>query len=72
MTNNEDTSRAYYNNLWQTDLPKKIKITNWRIYNNYIPTFGILCFRRVSNSALCPRRREGTEALEHVIRDYLE
>ncbi|KAH1092300.1 hypothetical protein J1N35_019557 [Gossypium stocksii] len=28
IDNSEDTSKEYYNNLWQADLPSKIKITN--------------------------------------------
>lgn len=38
------TNKVVLKSLWKTDLPTKIKITNWRIYNNNIPIFNNLKF----------------------------
>ncbi|KAG8497303.1 hypothetical protein CXB51_008543 [Gossypium anomalum] len=69
MANNNIIGREFYNNLWHIDIPNKIRITNWRIYNNYIPTFRNLYNKRISNSVMCLRCKEGPETLEHAIRD---
>ncbi|MBA0804172.1 hypothetical protein Gohar_014319, partial [Gossypium harknessii] len=76
----EDTSEPrHYNNghtifykkLRQTNLPSKVKITIWRLFNNYIPTYCNLHYRRLRSSAVCPRCSDGTETIEHVFRDCI-
>ncbi|KAK5787366.1 hypothetical protein PVK06_042020 [Gossypium arboreum] len=76
----EDTSEPrHYNNghtifykkLRQTDLPSKVKITIWRLFNNYIPTYCNLHYRRLRSSAVCPRCSDGTETIKHVFRDCI-
>lgn len=60
--------KNFYKRLWTLDLPPKIKITNWRIASNYLPTFGNLYYRRLMGSATCRRRQYGGETREHLFR----
>ncbi|MBA0799813.1 hypothetical protein Gohar_010302 [Gossypium harknessii] len=46
----ENTVTQFYKNLWQTYLHGKVKIRNWKVYNNFIPTFDNLQFK--TNKAL--------------------
>ncbi|MBA0776681.1 hypothetical protein Gotri_011646 [Gossypium trilobum] len=68
-TNIIDINTFFHEELWQTDLPGKIKITNWRVYNGYIPTMGNLHYKRICNNAMCPCYREMAESMEHTFRD---
>ncbi|KAA3474069.1 LINE-1 reverse transcriptase isogeny [Gossypium australe] len=43
-----------YKRLWNIDLPSKIKITTWRIMNNFVSTYANLYYRGLMNSANCP------------------
>ncbi|MFQ6661549.1 hypothetical protein Gotur_029671 [Gossypium turneri] len=61
----------FYNKLRLTNLPSKVKITIWRLFNNYIPTYWNLHYRRLRSSAVCPRCSDGTETIEHVFRDCI-
>lgn len=65
-------NKAVLKSLWQTNLSTKIKITNLRVYKNYIPTFSNLKFRWVCNSDVFQRFKSVVEMLEHAFRDFPE
>lgn len=67
--NYPNTCMYYYRKVWQSKLPGKIKITNWRVFNNFLPTNNNLYYKSINNSAVCPRCTDGIETLEHVFRD---
>lgn len=54
-TNNEPyLYRNYYKKLWHIEAPSKVKITNWKGFNNFIPNLNNLAFRRLGNETTCP------------------
>ncbi|KAG8481351.1 hypothetical protein CXB51_026276 [Gossypium anomalum] len=55
----------FYKQLWELQLPNKIKILAWKVSWNFIPTMVNLHQRRVVPTAICPRCRTGTENLRH-------
>ncbi|MBA0755455.1 hypothetical protein Gogos_020301, partial [Gossypium gossypioides] len=54
---------------YRVNLPEKIKITVWRIFNNLILNFHNLYNKRLVGSAVCPKCARGVENLEHDFRD---
>ncbi|KAK5793101.1 hypothetical protein PVK06_034237 [Gossypium arboreum] len=59
----------FYKRLWSLDLPPKIKITIWRFFCNFLPTFYNLHYKRLMGSADCHRCQNGMESKEHVFRE---
>ncbi|MBA0645852.1 hypothetical protein Goklo_013892, partial [Gossypium klotzschianum] len=66
-----DSYRFVHNKLWKVQLPRKIKITAWRIFNDYIPSYYILYSRPLRPSALCPWCLVSPESRKHICRDCL-
>ncbi|KAH1106130.1 hypothetical protein J1N35_009898 [Gossypium stocksii] len=62
--------KQLYKKLWSMDLTPKIKITVWRLLNNYLPNFSNLHYRRMLNSPICRRCQSEAETMEHIFRDY--
>lgn len=66
-----DSYRIFYTTLWKLDLPAKVKITVWRVFNNYILSYYNLYNKILRASALCPRCLISIETLEHIFRNCL-
>ncbi|KAG8491705.1 hypothetical protein CXB51_015144 [Gossypium anomalum] len=69
QNNTHSNYRHFYKRIWSLDLPPKIKITNWRLFHNFLPTFCNLHYRRLMRSAICRRCNNGSETREHVFKE---
>ncbi|KAA3467328.1 reverse transcriptase [Gossypium australe] len=47
--------RKFYKKLWLLNLPSKIKVTIWRMSQNYLPTRVNMRHKKLSNNIFCPR-----------------
>ncbi|KAH1107250.1 hypothetical protein J1N35_011018 [Gossypium stocksii] len=63
------TLKTYYTKVWNLEIAAKIKITLWRITNNYMPTLQVLQNRKFAVTNHCPVCGAGEETVEHVFRD---
>ncbi|KAH1107845.1 hypothetical protein J1N35_011613 [Gossypium stocksii] len=62
--------KDFYKKLWSSELLAKIKITIWRILNNYIPTFSNLYYKQLVSNLLCPRCSIDVDSVDHIFRGY--
>ncbi|KAK8527528.1 hypothetical protein V6N12_054735 [Hibiscus sabdariffa] len=60
---------SFFTDMWATDVPAKVKITMWRIVNNFLPTFHNLQLRRLPVNNVCPFCQSHDETVEHLFRD---
>lgn len=58
--------QAFYNRLWNLQLASKIKITFWKIINNYMPTFNSLKAINLTVINICLLSRLMEESVVHV------
>ncbi|KAK5825481.1 hypothetical protein PVK06_020318 [Gossypium arboreum] len=63
------TSRDFYRQLWNLQLPTKLKITIWRISRNFIPTLVNLNHKQLVANMACLRCEGANENLDHVLRE---
>ncbi|KAL4354441.1 hypothetical protein GQ457_06G018800 [Hibiscus cannabinus] len=63
------TLSNFYARVWAVNLPSKIRITMWRIINNFVPTFANLQRRRLNVINSCPFCHSSGESIEHLMRD---
>lgn len=63
--------KNFYNNLWSLQLANKIKITLWRIFQNYIPTFTNLQNRKLQVLNACPLCHASEEYVVHLLGECL-
>ncbi|KAH1081847.1 hypothetical protein J1N35_021608 [Gossypium stocksii] len=68
-TSQNNELRVFYNRIWNLKLANKIKITFWRIANNFLPTLSNLVARRVATSSWCPVCSDAEETVEHLFCD---
>ena len=68
-TNTHSNYKHFYKRIWSLDLPPKIKITNWRLFRNFLPIFCNLHYRILMGSAICRRCHNGPESSEHVFKE---
>lgn len=66
--NNQSIYTLFHKKLWQPELLDKIKITNWKVFNNYIFTLNNLFYKRLGNSVVCPKCTNNFETLKHAFR----
>ncbi|KAK8656947.1 hypothetical protein V6N13_098881 [Hibiscus sabdariffa] len=59
----------FYAGMWGSSLPAKVKITMWRIMNNYLPTYANLQARRLNVINCCPLCKREAENIEHIMRE---
>ncbi|KAL4332661.1 hypothetical protein GQ457_07G043390 [Hibiscus cannabinus] len=64
-----DGSSEFFSALWVINVPAKVKITMWRIVNNFIPTFQNLQIRKMQVANACPFCQSTGETVEHLMRD---
>ncbi|KAK9020488.1 hypothetical protein V6N11_010512 [Hibiscus sabdariffa] len=55
--------------MWAVDVPVKVKVTMWRIANNFLPTFHNLQIRRLPVNKFFPLCQSHGETVEHLMRD---
>lgn len=73
-TGTDDTAqntdlRAFDQRLWNLRVASKIKITFWKIANNFIPTLSNLVARSVAVGSCCPICRGAEETVKHLSRE---
>ncbi|KAK5846323.1 hypothetical protein PVK06_002606 [Gossypium arboreum] len=59
------TTQPFYKQLWELQLPNKIKILAWKVSWNFIPTMVNLHQRRVVPTAICPRNKNLHKGMAH-------
>ncbi|KAK8995953.1 hypothetical protein V6N11_076206 [Hibiscus sabdariffa] len=67
--NHACTLKRFYSELWSMSLPAKVKITTWRVFNNFVSTFDNLQSRRLAVNNMCVFCRSNVESIEHVLGD---
>ncbi|KAK8507581.1 hypothetical protein V6N11_074043 [Hibiscus sabdariffa] len=60
---------SFFTDMWATNVLAKVKITMWRIVNNFLPTFHNLQLRRLPVNNVCPFCQSHGETVEHLFRD---
>lgn len=68
-TSQNNELRVFYNRIWNLKLANKIKITFWRIANNFLPTLSNLVPPRVATSSWCPVCSDAEETVKHLFCD---
>jgi hypothetical protein len=56
-----------WKNLWNMEIPSKIKIFGWRALQGAIQCKGILANRHIENSSSCPTCHDGYEDIKHLV-----
>lgn len=56
-----------WSNLWNLELPPKVKNFAWRTLNNGIPVKAKLYHRKIVEDDKCPCCDEGSETIEHTL-----
>ncbi|KAK8711044.1 hypothetical protein V6N13_146346 [Hibiscus sabdariffa] len=59
----------FYKQMWNVNLPPKVKITMWRIANNYISTFANLQVKRLNVNNICPLCQSSSETVSHLMKE---
>ncbi|KAA3459012.1 reverse transcriptase [Gossypium australe] len=65
----EDVYKVFYKALWSLNIPSKIKIHNWRLFDNMLPHYSNLARRRLSVDSVCPLCKEALEDSSHLLWD---
>ncbi|KAL4273256.1 hypothetical protein GQ457_13G013200 [Hibiscus cannabinus] len=60
---------SFFTEMWAVNVPVKVKVTMWRIANNFLPTFHNLKIRRLPVNNICPLCQSHGETMEHLTRD---
>ncbi|KAK8545753.1 hypothetical protein V6N12_026575 [Hibiscus sabdariffa] len=60
---------AFFSDVWSVELPPKVRITMWRIANNFLPTYDNLQRRRLVVINICPFCDSPGETVVHLMRD---
>lgn len=61
--------KSFYKKLWSLNLPKKQKITTWKVSWDFLPTLANLKYRRLQVCLVCPICGVGVETSTHVFRE---
>ncbi|KAA3474875.1 reverse transcriptase [Gossypium australe] len=57
----------FYKFLWALQIPTKIKIHIWRLFNNFLPHLCNLARRTLSVEIICPLCKKGPEDADHLM-----
>ncbi|XVE67054.1 hypothetical protein DITRI_Ditri08aG0129300 [Diplodiscus trichospermus] len=68
----DDRGKRYWQMLWRTKVPNKVRIFGWRLFHDILPTNGNLCKRKIIGSPICQRCREEDETALHAIKECKE
>ncbi|KAA3485159.1 reverse transcriptase [Gossypium australe] len=65
----DDTGKykSFYKQLWELQLPSKIKVHMWRLIKNYIPHLCNLHKRKLTTEVVCPLCKAGPEDANHLM-----
>ncbi|KAK8542594.1 hypothetical protein V6N13_136842 [Hibiscus sabdariffa] len=63
------TLLQFYSEMWAVKLPAKVKITMWKVINNFMTTFANLQFRRLNVINNCVFYHSASETIGHTMRD---
>ncbi|KAA3459024.1 reverse transcriptase [Gossypium australe] len=66
-SNNNAIFTDFYKDLWGLNIPSKIKIHVWRLFNNLIPHYCNLAKKKLAAESLCPLCKEGMETTNHLV-----
>lgn len=58
----------FYKNMWNLQIPSKIKIHMWKLFNNFLLTRENLLNRRLPVEVRCPLCKVDTETSNHFLR----
>ncbi|XP_016683863.1 uncharacterized protein [Gossypium hirsutum] len=67
LSNSNEDYKCFYTNLWALNIPSKIKIHVWRVFNNLVPHYGNLNRRTLCVETACPLCKEVLEDTEHLL-----
>jgi hypothetical protein len=56
-----------WKNLWNLEIPSKIKIFGWRALQGAIPCKGILANQHIENSSSCPTCHDDCKDIKHLV-----
>lgn len=59
--------KIFYRALGDLQVPAKLRIHMWRLFNNYVPHFSNLVKRRVQVANVCPLCKEVSEDIDHLL-----
>lgn len=65
LSSNNEEYKRFYMDLWSLNIPEKIKIHVWRLFNNLVPHYGNLARRTLCEEAVCPLCKADLENSEH-------
>ncbi|KAK8979311.1 hypothetical protein V6N11_000461 [Hibiscus sabdariffa] len=68
-SSDQRTHGCFFSHLWKISLPSKVKISIWRFFHNYLPTFSNLQERRISINSCCPLCCQGPDSVHHIIQE---
>ncbi|KAH1031001.1 hypothetical protein J1N35_043175 [Gossypium stocksii] len=66
--NLQTESKKFYQKLWNSNIPSKVKILVWRISWNILPSLANLKLKRVLDDVRCPRCHQSEENSFHIFR----
>ncbi|KAA3487436.1 reverse transcriptase [Gossypium australe] len=64
---NDDEYKDFYNDLWSLNILERIKIHNWRMFNDMLPHFSNLARRTLTVEATYPVCKTDREDSDHVL-----
>ncbi|XP_012435546.1 uncharacterized protein LOC105762197 [Gossypium raimondii] len=67
MPYRDEVYKGFYTDLWALNIPEKIKIHAWRLFNNLVPHYGNLARRTLCEETVCPLCKEELESTEHLL-----
>ncbi|MBA0674950.1 hypothetical protein Goari_016519 [Gossypium aridum] len=66
-SSNDEDYKGFYTDLWAFNIPEKIKIYVWRMFNNLVPYYGNLVRRTLCEETVCPLCKVELEKSEHLL-----
>ncbi len=64
---NPNSSKALWRVVWPENIPDKIKVLNWRVLHNILPTKANLFERKFDSTYTCELCEEEPETCIHVL-----
>ncbi|MFQ6619984.1 hypothetical protein Gotur_000038, partial [Gossypium turneri] len=66
-SSNDEDYKGFYTDLWALNIPEKIKIHVWRMFNNLVPYYVNLVHRTLCEETVCPLCKVELENSEHLL-----
>lgn len=61
-------TKSFFLDLWKLQIPVKLKISMWKVYNNFMPTFDNLTKRHIGSSIFFQLCQTEAESIDHLLR----